>query len=87
MKCKKYDQAWFDNKYIQLLNMNCTQKKKIQKLISFMELAKKYNIKPQATKESKVKYTREDYEIPRTNRSTRARKSKLKRKQKTRSKI
>lgn len=84
MKCKKYDQAWFDNRYIQLLNMHCTPGKKIQRLMSFMELAKKHNIKPQATKESKVTYTREDYGIPKTQRSIRARKSRLKRKQKSR---
>lgn len=84
MKCKKYDQAWFDNKYIQLLNTNCTPEKKIQKLMSFMKLAKRHNIKPQATKKSKVKYIREDYGIPKTKRSIRKIKSKLKRKKKSR---
>lgn len=85
MKCKKYDQSWFDNKYIQILNMHCTPGKKIQRLMSLMNLAKKHNIKPQATKKSKVTYTREDYGIPKTQRSIRARKSRLKRKQKARS--
>lgn len=85
MKCKKYDQSWFDNKYIQLLNMNCGgPEKKLQKLNEFMKLAKEHNIKPQATKESKVKYVREDYGIPKTERSIRARKARLKRKQKAR---
>lgn len=85
MKCKKYDQTWFDNKYIQLLNMNCgTSEKKLQKLNSFMKLAKEHNIKPQATKESKVKFVREDYGIPKTERAIRARKAKLKRKQEAR---
>ena len=86
MKCKNYDQSWFDNKYIQLLNMNCgTTEKKLQKLNEFMKLAKKHNINPQATKESKIKFVREDYGIPKTERSIRARKAKLKRKQKARS--
>ena len=81
MKCKKYDQAWFDNKYIQLLNMNCgTPEKKLLKLNSFMKLAKEHNIKPQATKESKEKFVREDYGIPKTERAIRARNAKLKRK-------
>ena len=85
MKCKKYDQAWFDNKYIQLLNMNCgTPEKKLLKLNSFMKLAKEHNIKPQATKESKEKFVREDYGIPKTGRAIRARKAKLKRKRKAR---
>lgn len=77
MKCKKYDQAWFDNKYIQLLNMNCgTSKKKLQKLNSFMKLAKEHNIKPQATKESKVKFVREDYGIPKNRTCYQSKKSK-----------
>lgn len=80
MKCKKYDQTWFNNKYIQILKMNCSPEKKIQKLISFMNLAKKHNIKPRATKELKVKYTREDYGIPKSEHSIRVRKSRLKRK-------
>lgn len=85
MKCKKYDQSWFDNKYIQLLNMNCGgPEKKLQKLNEFMKLAKEHNIKLQATKESKIKYVREDYGIPKTERAIRARKARLKRKQKAR---
>lgn len=87
MKCKKYDQAWFDNKYIQLLNMNCgTTEKKLQKLNSFIKLAKEHNIQSKATKESKVKYIREDLGKAKTPRSIRARKSKLKRKQDKRDK-
>lgn len=53
MKCIKYDQAWFDNKYIQLLNMQCGPEKKLQKLNAFMKLAKEHKITPKATKESK----------------------------------
>lgn len=48
MKCKKHDQAWFDNKYIQILKMQCSQKKKLQRLISLMKLAKEHNIVPNA---------------------------------------
>ena len=45
MKCKKYDQSWFDNKYIQLLNMNCgTTEKKLQKLIYNFLLQAFYDI-------------------------------------------
>ncbi|MCX4365081.1 MAG: hypothetical protein OSJ70_04850 [Bacilli bacterium] len=80
MKCKKYDQAWFDNKYIQILNQHCTPEKKMQKLQSLTKLAKEHNIKPQATKESKEKYLREDYGFQKTKRSMRARKARLKRK-------
>ena len=41
MKCKKYDQSWFDNKYIQLLNMNCgTTEKKITKIKWIYEISK-----------------------------------------------
>lgn len=85
MKCKKYDQAWFDNKYIQILKMHCGPEKKLQKLNDFMKLAKKYKIKPKATKESKIKTNRVDYGNPNSKRSIRARKAKLKRKQKARS--
>ena len=65
--------------------MNCgTPEKKLLKLNSFMKLAKEHNIKPQATKESKEKFVREDYGIPKTERAIRARKAKLKRKRKAR---
>lgn len=50
MKCKKYDQLWFDNKYIQLLNMQCPFEKKMQRLKSFMTLAKEHNITPHTNK-------------------------------------
>lgn len=46
MKCKKYDQLWFDNKYKQLLNQICSHEKKLQKLNSFMKLAKEHKIVP-----------------------------------------
>lgn len=84
MKCKKFDQAWFDNKYIQILNMQCGPEKKLQKLNNFMKLAKEHKITPKATKESKQKVYRDDYGKPKSQRSIRARKSKLKRKQKAR---
>lgn len=84
MKCIKYDQAWFDNKYIQLLNMQCGSEKKLQKLNAFMKLAKEHKITPKATKESKQKVRRDDYGKPKSERSIRARKSRLKRKQKAR---
>ena len=58
---------------------------KIRTEKEYMKLAKEHNIKPQATKESKVKFVREDYGIPKTERAIRARKAKLKRKQKARS--
>lgn len=87
MKCKKYDQAWFDNKYIQILNMMCTPEKKLQRLNNFMKLAKKHDIVPKATKESKEKFVREDFGIPKTRRAIRARKASLKRKQNKRKKI
>lgn len=80
MKCKKYDQAWFDNKYLQLLKENCLPKQKLQKLIEFMKLAKKYNIIPKASKESKEKIVREDFGIAKSNSAVRNRKSRLKRK-------
>ena len=82
MKCKKYDQSWFDNKYIQLLNMMCSPEKKLLKLNNFMKLAKKHNIVPKATKESKVKFEREDFGVPKTRRAIRARKASIKRKHK-----
>jgi len=82
MKCKKYDQAWFDNKYIQILNMQLDPTKKLQKLHNFFKLAKEHGITPKKSKESKVKYIREDFGIPKTARAIRARKSKLKRKRK-----
>ncbi len=50
MKCKKYDQKWFNNKYIQILNSQCNDTKKLQKLSEFMKLAKKYKIKPKIEK-------------------------------------
>ncbi len=87
MKCKKYDQAWFDNKYIQLLKMCCPPEKKLQKLNEFMKLAKKHKIKPKATKESKIKPNRGDYGNPKSERSIRSRISKLRRKRKARKKI
>lgn len=84
MKCVKYDQAWFDNKYIQILNMQCGPEKKLQRLSSLIKLAKEHKITPKATKESKKKVRREDYAKPKSERSIRARKSRLKRKQKAR---
>ncbi len=87
MKCKKYDQAWFDNKYIQLLKMQCRPEKKLQKLNNLMKLAKKHKIKPKATKESKQKVCRNDYGKPKSERSIRARISKLKKERKARKKI
>ena len=58
MKCKKYDQAWFDNKYIQILNMQLDPTKKLQKLYNFFKLAKEHGITPKKSKESKVKLIR-----------------------------
>lgn len=80
MKCRKYNQAWFDNKYTQILNQCCTPEKKMQRLNSLTKLAKKYNIKPQARKETKAEFVREDYGFQKTQRSIRARKARLKRK-------
>ena len=80
MKCKKYDQSWFDNRYIQLLKMQCTPSKKIRKLQNFMLLAKKHGINPKATKESKEKFVREDFGVPKSRRALQSRKKKLKRK-------
>lgn len=84
MKCKKYDQTWFDNKYIQLLNMNCSKERKLTKLLAFMQLAKEHHIIPKNTKESKVKFVREDYGKQKTKRSLRERIAKLRRKRKER---
>lgn len=81
MKCKKHDQTWFNNKYKQLLKQKLDPDKKLIKLNSFMKLAKKYNIVPDADAEY-VKKVREDFGIPKTQSSIRARKKRLIRKRK-----